>query len=713
MAFTAILAAVAAMVQTSVTVPTAAGDVTISSFSRGSLRVTRGERVSPELVFTTARAVPVAVTKRDGETRVTSGTLTATVAHDTGLVKFENARGTILAEREAGAREIAFDSPKDERLFGLGQFQDGQLDIRNLPRRLLQVNTQISSPLLVSTRGWALYWHAYERVDFNPCGEKIELAKIGDGAESTVEVSTGLGSAKERRRGVVYGGSFEVAEPGEYAFMLDCGREMARQQIVEIDGKAVVDNINLWLPPAIGFRVSLDAGRHSVKLVADSRDKPSLAYRKDMDETRFATRSRRAGTDYIVYNGRPEAAIAAFKADAGGTAALPDWAWGYWHCQERFVSQADLLKAMHWFKDRNLPLSVIVQDWRWWREGTWNSMEWDAVRFPDPKAMVDECHANGVKVMLSVWSKTEGDSDFCRAIKRVDGFVPGTPWIDFSNKKVSDEYWRWFGDRLVSTGMDAWWLDAVEPENDGLHGRRIALGDGDDYRNIYPLLVNTEAARHLKALKPGGDTLVLTRCAFPGQQRLPCVMWSGDVGNSWADLRKQIIAGLGFAMAGFPYWTSDAGGFFRPGDQYTNEAYHKRFARWLQFATFCPVQRVHGFVTDSTPSRFGPKMEKIICDQIRLREWLRPYIRKTAEAVAKKNAMFMRPLYDAPRGFETQYMFGEDLLVCPVVDDVEEMEIWLPEGGWRDLHTSERIQGGRVVKVKTPIERIPVYRRER
>ena len=715
--FAAVLAACAARAsgesgKYEATCSTSRGEVRVSSFSKGSLRVTRGRPVSPELVFDADRRSELEFEKGQDEMRVKSGGLVAVVSHATGLVRFEDAAGRpILAERRVGEKDIAFDSPSGERLFGLGQFQDGQLDVRNLPRRLTQVNTQISAPFLVSTRGWGLYWHNYSKIEVNECADEVKLSKTGDGKETEVSITTAQGGASEKRRGVVLEGSFDAAKDCEYAFMLDCGREMSRVQYVEIDGTVFVDNENVWLPPTIGFRAALKAGAHRVRVVANANDRTRLTFRPDRGETTF--RSDIAdGTDYIVYLGSPETAVAHFRADCGGTAALPDWAWGYWHCQERFVTQDDLIRAMRYFKERGLPLSVIVQDWQWWRSGTWNSMEWDAKRFPDPKGMVDECHRNGVRVMLSVWSKTEVDSDFCRAVKDAQGFIPGTPWIDFSNKSAADVYWKWFAEKLVSTGVDAWWLDAVEPENDALHGRTLALGDGDRYRNVYPLLVNTEADRRMRALRPGETPLVLTRCAFPGQTRTACVMWSGDVGNSWKDLRTQIIAGLGFASAGFPYWTSDAGGFFRPGDQYTNGDYHKRLVRWLQFATFCPIQRVHGFVSDTTPSRYGERTEKLLNDQVRLREKLRPYILRVAQDVAENNAMMMRPLYDAPRGFETEYMFGPDLLVCPVTADVEEMDVWLPEGGWRDFHTGEKMSGGRVVRAKTPIDRIPVYVRE-
>ena len=97
---------------------------------------------------------------------------------------------------------------------------------------------------------------------------------------------------------------------------------------------------------------------------------------------------------------------------------------------------------------------------------------------------------------------------------------------------------------------------------------------------------------------------------------------------------------------------------------------------------------------------------------MRLRERLRPYILNLAKDVAENNAMMMRPLFDAPCGFETEYMFGPDLLVCPVTADVEQMRVWLPKGKWVDFHTGGTVDGGCEVTVKTPIDRIPVFVRE-
>ena len=690
-------------------VETGRGAVSFSMSAAGGLRVTRGEAESPEFVFVDGFSAQLKREEMNGVVSVSGGGLVANVDKKTGLVTFVSGGKAILSEKEVFGKGVAFDSPEGERLYGLGQFQDGALNIRNLPRRLVQVNTQASVPFMVSTRGWGLHWHSYARVDFNPCTQLVKLEREGGAAEGrSVDVTTNAGNAKEERAEVALVGTFDVPEEGEYAFDLDSGEKMSRQQVVDIDGKRIVSNRNVWLPPTVGFRLRLAKGRHAVRVLADSRDAPTLGIRPDRGESRFVSDFAR-GTDYVVYPFEPAKAVAAFRRDCGGTAALPDWAWGYWHCQERFATQQELLDALHYFKKNDLPLSVLVQDWFWWLDDTWNSMEWSKARYPNPKAMMDECHDAGVRVMLSVWPKATGECRFTKEVEAINGFIPGTSWIDYSKKESVDLFWKWVERNLASVGIDAWWLDAVEPENDDLHGRTWTLGSGDEFRNVYPLLVNLAADR--KQREMGREPLVLTRCAFAGQCRTASVVWSGDVGSEWKDLRTQVLAGLGASMAGVPYWTTDGGGFFRPSDQYTNADFQKRFVRWVQWATFCPIQRVHGHKTDNTFSRFGAETERLLSEQVRLRERIRPYVKAAADEAVRANAPMMVPLFDAPAGFETEYMFGRELLVCPVTADVEEMDVYLPAGAWEDFFTGERIEGGRVLRVATPIDRIPVFRR--
>ena len=145
--------------------------------------------------------------------------------------------------------------------YGLGQFQDGALDIAGLPRQLLQVNTQASVPFMISPEsGYGILWHNYSRTLFNPADTPIELKKVGEGQGQTVNVTTTTGGRREFRRDNTLSGEFTVEKDGIYAFQLDSGQTMARRHVLAIDGKTIVDQRNMWLPPVVGFKAELTAG---------------------------------------------------------------------------------------------------------------------------------------------------------------------------------------------------------------------------------------------------------------------------------------------------------------------------------------------------------------------------------------------------------------------------------------------------------------------
>lgn len=99
--------------------------------------------------------------------------------------------------------------------------------------------------------------------------------------------------------------------------------------------------------------------------------------------------------------------------------------------------------------------------------------------------------------------------------------------------------------------------------NDDLLNRRINNGKtpGEFYRNVYPLFVNKTVYEGLRKDDPDRRAMILTRSGFSGIQRYGAVTWSGDVGNDWETLRRQIAGGLGQMATGLPWWTYDAGGF--------------------------------------------------------------------------------------------------------------------------------------------------------
>ena len=174
--------------------------------------------------------------------------------------------------------------------------------------------------------------------------------------------------------------------------------------------------------------------------------------------------------------------------------------------------------------------------------------------------------------------------------------------------------WQNFRQKLVPTGIDCWWQDATEPENDDLVGRMVWDNTlpGEMVRNVYPLLV-------CKTVYEGTKGFILTRSGFPGIQRYGAAVWSGDVGNDWETLRRQIVGGLGLMASGIPWWTYDAGGFFRPGNQYTDKDYQERMIRWIQTSVFLPLMRVHGYMSNTEPWNYLPETQRIFVEQIRLR----------------------------------------------------------------------------------------------
>ena len=617
-----------------------------------------------------------------------------------------------------GEATLAFSSPKDEYLYGLGQFQDGYSNVRGLSRRLTQVNTQISIPMLLSSKGYGVLWNNYGMTEFNPSNQHVKLIKHeGAGRREVVNVTSTEGGKREIRERHIFEAAIDIPEEGDYALLLDVGQKMARRHNLCIDGQPVIEMQNLWLPPTASKIVHLRKGHHTITAELTKDDRPILYYHKVKDETVFRSPIATA-VDYTVFVGSADEIIATYRQLTGECPQMPKWALGYIHCRERFHSSAEILETANRFCKEQMPLSLIVQDWQYWGKYGWNSMQFDEDYYPDPKALTDSLHKMGIRLMLSVWSKIDKNSEVGRQMERDQYYIPGTDWIDFFNPQAAATYWKNFRERLLPLGIDAWWQDATEPENDDLVGRRVNNGQwsGEQVRNVYPLLVNKTVYEGLVAA--GREPMILTRCGFPGIQRYGSALWSGDVGNDWETFRRQITAGLGVQAAGIPWWTYDAGGFFRPGDQYTNQDYIERMLRWIETSVYLPLMRVHGYMSNTEPWNYGAEAQTIIAKCLKEREHLRPYIEKCANRVATEGYTLMRPLVfdfsDDPQALQQpyEYMFGPSLLISPVTEPgVTVWKTYLPKckEGWTDYHTGRHYVGGQTVTTTIDKSFIPVF----
>ncbi|WP_443971262.1 TIM-barrel domain-containing protein [Sphingobium sp. CR28] len=619
----------------------------------------------------------------------------------------------------------AFDCPADERLFGTGCFQDGHLNLRGLPRRLTQVNTQISQPFLLSSKGYGLLWHNTGLAKYNRPTTPIALTRqAAIGAAQTADVTTTAGNARVERREAVFTGRFSTTAPGKQGFLLDLGRKMSSRHYVEIDGKPATDLTNIWLPPTASFFADLPPGAHSVLVKAGDEDMPSLHFAPVQDRTTWESPVS-DGIDYVVIAGpAAQDVMAGYHEILGPQPMMPLWAMGYIHCRERFHSSDEILETAREFRRRKLPCDMIVQDWQYWGKYGWNAMRFDEERYPDPAGMIRDLHGMDMRFMLSVWSKVGKDTVLGKEVAANNFYIPDTEWIDFFSPEATKFYTARQNAGLAALGIDGWWQDATEPENDDLAGRMIYAAPGrkqpgEKQRNMYPLYVSRAVYEAQRKTYPEKRVFILTRSAAPGQQRYGAATWSGDIGHDWETLRRQIPAGLNMAAAGQAWWTVDAGGFFRPGKgQYADKAYHERFLRWFQFATFLPMQRVHGYMTDTEFWRYGETVETVARFYLDLRYRLMPYIYSLASEASSKGMPLIRPLvFDFPQDMRAldethSYMFGPALHVAPVLAaGVTSWPVYLPEseGGWYDFWTGEHRAGGRTYDVPVTLDRIPLH----
>ena len=697
----------------------------------GSLEVP----VLEELVYTEKTTAPkYSVKKTDDGMIMTLPSISVKYDKMSGTLSFFNADGSLIL-KEASRRLLessvddvpcydvteSFESPEDEHLYGTGQFQDGYLDIRGLSRRLTQVNTQISLPFILSSKGYAVQWNNYGLTEFNPTDVTVELDRIESEAGSLTVNATGTsGNRREMRFFSEFEGEISVPETGRYALLLDMGQAMSRRQFLKIDDEVVIDCSNTWLPPTTSVIVELSEGVHSMSASGVRGDAPKLHMRAVDNMTTFHSPVATA-LDFTVYAGTADECIGTYRKLTGQVPHMQDWMFGYIHCRERYSSSDDILENADGFKQRGIPLDVIVQDWQWWGKYGWNALRFDEDHYPDPKALTDSLHKDNVHLMLSVWSKVDHASEVGKRLEENGCYIADTDWIDFFNRDAADYYCRNFLDSLGRFGIDAWWFDATEPENDDIAGRKVGKDGipGDFYRNVYPLKVNSTMYAGLKTLSDD-EPVILTRSAFSGIQRYGVVTWSGDVGNDFGTLRREIAGGLGQMASGLPWWTFDAGGFFRPGDQYDDAAYQERMLRWIQLSVYLPFMRVHGYMSRTEPWRYSAETERIFTKCIEQRKALQPYVIECARRVSEEGWTVMRPLvFDFPQDEQallqdSEYMFGSDYLVCPVLEaGVEAVEVYLPANasGWEDIRDGKHYDGGQYVTVPVDIEAIPVFKR--
>lgn len=458
---------------------------------------------------------------------------------------------------------------------------------------------------------------------------------------------------------------------------------------------------------------------------------------------------------YFLYGSKGADAIAQMRDLTGQAPMFPLWTFGYWQSKERYKTQFELVDVLKKYRELNVPIDGMIQDWRYWGEDSlWNAMKWNTENYPDPKKMAEQVHKMNAHLMVVAWPGFGPKTEQYKVFKKKDMLIDFDTWppksgtkpYDVYNPEARDIYWDYLNKGVFSIGTDAWWLDSTEPDHINVKDRDFDqptyLGSYRSVSNAFSLAHTTGIYEHQRKTTDQKRVFILTRSSFAGQQRNASTSWSGDVVTDWDVLRTQISAALNLSVCGVPYWNSDIGGFFAwhfPGGK-DNLAFREIYVRWLQLGTFCPMMRSHGTDTPREIWQFGEKgnwaydaIEKFI----HLRYRMLPYLYSTAWQVTSNAATIMKPLafdyendaqvYD----IDNEYMFGESFLVCPVTNPmyitfdkdgnnyinakedfstVSKSKVYLPKGFiWYDFWTTESIDGGQYIEKETPIDIMPLY----
>ncbi|PYX40262.1 MAG: hypothetical protein DMG81_06850, partial [Acidobacteria bacterium] len=327
------------------------------------------------VVIQPCKAQNLQVASERNEVKLSTGVIAVTVNRLTGAVIFLTKDGKpVLAEPKDGGKSFdvpsgfetktwqvqqTFSSPPDEALYGLGQHQEGIFNVRGVPIRLHQANTNISIPFLLSSKGYGILWNNPSLTDFNPADQAIEIdAKTGKG-------------------------KFTTGAKGSYGFLL--ASDNKDQLVVDLDGKHVIDLVNMWTPSAASGVSDLEASKDYEVSAKGGPGGIQLSARAPQDTTTFRSEVGQAIDYYFFYGPELNRVIADYRQLTGEAPLLPKWAYGYWQCRERYHTQKEILDVGIEFRKRKLPVDALVQDWQYWGKYGWNAMKFDESNYPDPK----------------------------------------------------------------------------------------------------------------------------------------------------------------------------------------------------------------------------------------------------------------------------------------------------------------------------------------
>ncbi|WP_460432766.1 TIM-barrel domain-containing protein [Arachidicoccus ginsenosidivorans] len=734
-----------------------------------------------------------------------SSKLQSAVDLTTGLVSYLDKNGKTLLE-EAGARSFqpvsigaagyygitqVFNNIQNVPLYGLGGNQLGYTDMRGKDLEMIQYNSNVFNPFLVSTGHFALFWnntsityygHPEKFKDLNSLQLFDKSGKPGALTATYITDSTKPERSITRLENTIgYQFAKDTASLPAGFKMDNRSKVIWEGQIASSDATAMHDFIlkfggyikvwlndslaldwwrQAWNPAEAPFRLNMETNKkYNIKVVwcpdggasfAAIRQKTAV---KNQDrQIRFHSEAGKQIDYYVMTGQNIDSLIGGYRSLTGKAPIMPKWAYGFWQSKEHYNSQKEILNTARQFRERQIPIDNIVQDWYYWKKDDWGSQRFDSSRYPDPAAMISQLHHKyNLHFMISVWPKFYQGSKYFKDFwdnnwlykqnvldKRADWMGYVSTFYDAFNPKAGKAFWNIVKKSIYSKGVDAWWLDATEPDivDNITNAHRMELMT-PTYKvapqinfNAYALAQDKTFYEGQRQADPNKRVFILTRSATGGSQRYAAATWSGDIGATWQEMHRQIATGISFSMTGIPYWSMDIGGFavenkFQHPSEALTADWRELQTRWYQFGTFSPIFRSHGQAPAREMFHIAPEnhpayKSMLYYDQLRYR--LMPYIYSLGAATYFKNYTLMRGLAmdfaedSKAEAVADAFMFGPALLIEPVTKPGSTTKtVYLPkiEGAdnnkWYCLYDGKGYTGGQTIQAVAPYERMPVF----
>lgn len=398
--------------------------------------------------------------------------------------------------------------------------------------------------------------------------------------------------------------------------------------------------------------------------------------------------------DLFFFIGEPKDILDEYTGLTGKAEMPPLWSFGFWMSRITYFSEEEGRAIAKNLRKHKIPSDVIHFDTGWFEVDWRNNYEFSAGRFNDPADMIADMKEDGFRVCL--WQLpyfTPKNTLFNEivekglAVKDKKGNIPYEDAVlDFTNPETIS----WYQNKIASLlkqGVSVIKVDFGEaaPASGIYSNGRTGFYE----HNLYPLRYNKAVAEITKEVT--GSTIIWARSTWAGSQRYP-LHWGGDAATTNTAMAATLRGGLSLGISGFTFWSHDVGGF-------TTATPEELYRRWTPFGMLTSHVRSHG-EPPTEPWEFSPAFLKDFREADNMRYELMPYIYAQAKHASENGLPMLRALFieypeDAGSWLvDDQYLFGSDMLVAPLFEEVNERSVYLPPGRWIDYQTGQTYESG-------------------